>query len=30
MSDLIFVSLAVVFFAVSLGLIALCRRLMED
>jgi len=30
MNDLVFVGLALAFFAASLGLIAACQRLMED
>ena len=30
MNDFVYVSLALAFFAASLGLIAVCRRLMED
>lgn len=30
MTDLVFVGLVLVFFAVSFGLIAVCQRLMED
>jgi len=30
MTDLVFIGLVLVFFAVSFGLIAVCQRLMED
>jgi hypothetical protein len=30
MNDFVFVGLVLAFFAVSLGLIAVCQRLMED